>query len=106
MSNNAVFAALRRMGFASEEMSGHGFRAMARTVLDEVLHFRPDYIEHQLAHTVRDPNGWAYCRTSHPAERRKMMRRMGELSGQPESSASITPHAKISVKTSNKLFLL
>jgi integrase len=73
MSNNAVLSALRRMGFASEEMSGHGFRAMARTVLDEVLHFRPDYIEHQLAHTVRDPNGRAYNRTAHFIERRQMM---------------------------------
>jgi len=73
MSNNAVLSALRRMGFATEEMSGHGFRAMARTVLDEVLHFRPDYIEHQLAHAVKDPNGRAYNRTAHLTERRKMM---------------------------------
>jgi len=73
MSNNAVLSALRRMGYATEEMSGHGFRAMARTVLDEVLHFRPDYIEHQLAHAVKDPNGRAYNRTAHLAERRKMM---------------------------------
>jgi integrase len=73
MSNNAVLAALRRMGYTTDEMSGHGFRAMARTVLDEVLHFRPDYIEHQLAHAVRDPNGRAYNRTAHLAERRKMM---------------------------------
>lgn len=73
MSNNAVLAALRRMGFAKDEMSGHGFRAMARTILDEVLHFRPDFIEHQLAHAVKDPNGRAYNRTAHLAERRKMM---------------------------------
>jgi integrase len=73
MSNNAVLSALRRMGYGIEEMSGHGFRAMARTVLDEVLHFRPDYIEHQLAHAVKDPNGRAYNRTAHLAERRKMM---------------------------------
>jgi len=73
MSNNAVLSALRRMGYATDEMSGHGFRAMARTVLDEVLHFRPDYIEHQLAHAVKDPNGRAYNRTAHLAERHKMM---------------------------------
>ncbi|WEN15734.1 integrase arm-type DNA-binding domain-containing protein [Rhodanobacter sp. AS-Z3] len=73
MSENTVTAALRYMGFSNETMSGHGFRAMARTVLDEVLHFRPDYIEHQLAHAVRDPNGRAYNRTAHLAERRKMM---------------------------------
>ena len=73
MSNNAVLSALRRMGYATDEMSGHGFRAMARTVLDEVLHFRPDYIEHQLAHAVKDPNGRAYNRTAHLPERRAMM---------------------------------
>jgi len=73
MSDNAVLSALRRMGYTGDEMTGHGFRAMARTVLDEVLHFRPDFIEHQLAHTVRDPNGRAYNRTAHISERRKMI---------------------------------
>ena len=78
MSNNAVLAALRRMGFAKEEMSGHGFRAMARTVLDEVLGVRPDFIEHQLGHAVRDPNGRAYNRTAHLVERRKMMQQWAD----------------------------
>lgn len=73
MSDNAILAAMRRMGIPKDEMSGHGFRAMARTILDEVLGFRPDYIEHQLAHAVRDPNGRAYNRTAHLPERRKMM---------------------------------
>lgn len=73
MSDNAILAALRRMGIGKEEMSGHGFRAMARTILDEVLGYRPDFIEHQLAHAVRDPNGRAYNRTAHLPERRKMM---------------------------------
>ena len=73
MSDNAVLAALRRLGIGKEEMTGHGFRAMARTLLDEVLGFRPDFIEHQLAHAVRDPHGRAYNRTAHLPERRKMM---------------------------------
>ncbi len=73
MSDNAILAALRRMGINKEEMTGHGFRAMARTILDEALGFRPDYIEHQLAHSVRDPNGRAYNRTAHLIERKKMM---------------------------------
>ena len=73
MSEAAVNAALRRMGFDGDTITGHGFRAMARTILDEVLGFRPDYIEHQLAHAVRDPSGRAYNRTSHLVERRKMM---------------------------------
>ena len=73
MSNNTINVALRRMGFDKGTMTAHGFRAMARTILDEHLGFRPDYIEHQLAHAVRDPNGRAYNRTAHLAERRKMM---------------------------------
>lgn len=73
MSDNAVLAAMRRMDISKEEMSGHGFRAMARTILDEELKFRIDYIEHQLAHTVRDTHGRAYNRTAHLAERKKMM---------------------------------
>ncbi len=73
MSENAVTVALRTIGFDGATMSGHGFRAMARTILDEVLGFRPDFIEHQLAHAVRDPNGRAYNRTAHLPERKKMM---------------------------------
>ena len=73
MSEAAVLAALRRMGIDGDTMTGHGFRAMARTMLDEVLGFRPDYIEHQLAHAVRDPLGRAYNRTQHLPERTAMM---------------------------------
>ncbi|MGB9153201.1 MAG: integrase arm-type DNA-binding domain-containing protein [Alphaproteobacteria bacterium] len=78
MSDNAILTAMRRMGIGKDEMSGHGFRAMARTVLDEVLNIRPDYIEHQLAHAVRDPNGRAYNRTAHLPERRKMMQQWAD----------------------------
>jgi integrase len=78
MSDNAILAAMRRMGIPKEEMSGHGFRAAARTILDEVLGVRPDLIEHQLAHAVRDPNGRAYNRTAHLPERRKMMQRWAD----------------------------
>jgi len=46
MSNNAILAVLRYMGYPKDKMSGHGFRATARTLLDEVLQVRPDYIEH------------------------------------------------------------
>jgi integrase len=74
MSDNTVNAALRRLGYDTKtEMTGHGFRAMARTILDEVLHVRPEIVEHQLAHAVRDPLGRAYNRTTHLPERRKMM---------------------------------
>lgn len=54
MSENAVLAAMRRLGIGKEEMTGHGFRAVARTFLDETLGFRADFIEHQIAHAVRD----------------------------------------------------
>lgn len=78
MSDNAILAAMRRMGIPKDEMSGHGFRAMARTILDEVLGVRPDLIEHQLAHTVKDPNGRAYNRTSFLPERREMMQQWAD----------------------------
>src|SRR5690606_33679158 len=73
MSDNAILAAMRRMDIEKEEMTGHGFRAAARTILDEHLGFRPDIIEHQLAHAVRDTNGRAYNRTKHLEDRKKMM---------------------------------
>jgi hypothetical protein len=78
MSDNAILAAMRRAGIDKDEMTGHGFRAVARTILDEVLGVRPDYIEHQLAHAVRDPNGRAYNRTAHLPERRKMMQQCAD----------------------------
>jgi integrase len=78
MSNMALLAALRRIGYTKEQMTPHGFRAMARTLLDEVLQIRPDFIEHQLAHAVRDPNGRAYNRTAHLVERRRMMQRWAD----------------------------
>lgn len=73
LSDNAINAGLRRLGFEKTEITAHGFRATARTILDEVLGFRPDIIEHQLAHAVRDPLGRAYNRTSHLADRKIMM---------------------------------
>lgn len=73
MSENAVLAGLRSLGIEKEEMTGHGWRATARTLLDEVLGFRPELIEHQLAHVVKDPLGRAYNRTAHLEQRREMM---------------------------------
>ena len=91
MSNNAVLAALRRMGYEKDEMTGHGFRAMARTILDEVLQVRPDFIEHQLAHAVRDPNGRAYNRTAHLVERRKMMQQWADYLDRLKAGATVIP---------------
>lgn len=78
MSENALTAALRRIGYANGEVTVHGFRATARTLLDEVLDFRPDYIEHQLAHQVRDANGRAYNRTTFLEQRRAMLQRWAD----------------------------
>lgn len=91
MSENTVNAALRNLGFDGETITGHGFRAMARTVLDEVLGFRPDYIEHQLAHAVRDPLGRAYNRTAHLAERKKMMQAWADYLDELRVEAKVVP---------------
>ena len=91
MSNNAINAALRRMGFEKDTMTGHGFRAMARTILDEVLQAKPELIEHQLAHAVRDPNGRAYNRTAHLAERRKMMQLWADYLDGLKQGARVLP---------------
>jgi integrase len=91
MSDNAINAAFRRMGIAKDEMSGHGFRAMARTNLDEVLGVRPDLIEHQLAHAVKDANGRAYNRTSHLPERRKMMQQWADYLDKLRNGAEVIP---------------
>lgn len=73
MSSNAVLAAMRRVGIDKDEMSGHGFRAMARTVLAEVHSFPAEVVELQLAHAVRDPLGRAYNRTQYLKQRVQMM---------------------------------
>lgn len=91
MSDNAILGALRRMGFGQDEMTGHGFRALARTILDEVLGVRVDLIEHQLAHAVRDPNGRAYNRTAHLAERRKLMQMWSDYLDRLKAGADVIP---------------
>lgn len=78
MSNNAILAALRSMGYGREEMTGHGFRAIARTLLDEVLGAPIELIEHQLAHQVRDVHGRAYNRTKHIPQRMEMMQKWAD----------------------------
>src|SRR5690606_36342181 len=63
VSDGTVNKALRNLGYTKYQMTAHGFRAMARTLLDEVLEFPPHLIEQQISHTVRDPLGRAYNRT-------------------------------------------
>jgi integrase len=72
MSENTINAALRRLGYSSEEQTGHGFRSMASTLLNE-QGFPPDVIELQLAHTERNKVRAAYNKAQRLPERRKMM---------------------------------
>jgi len=90
MSEAAVNAALRRMGYDTKtEITGHGFRAMARTILHEELHFKPEVIEHQLAHKVPDALGSAYNRTKFLAERRTMMQQWSDYLDKLKAGAEV-----------------
>ena len=87
MSENAVRVALRNLGYDNSAMTAHGFRAMARTLLDEALGYRLEWIEHQLAHNVRDPLGRAYNRTKHLEQRREMMQRWADYLDELKTAA-------------------
>ena len=91
MSENTINAALRGMGYAKDVHSAHGFRAMARTILDEVMAERVDLIEHQLAHAVKDANGRAYNRTTHLPARREMMQRWADYLDKLRIGAEVIP---------------
>jgi len=74
ISDMTINRALQSMGYdTKDEMTGHGFRAMARTLIAEELHYAPEVIEHQLAHSVPDALGTAYNRTKYLKERKAMM---------------------------------
>ena len=87
LSENAVRVALRTMGYDNETMMPHGFRAMARTIMDEVLNYRVEWIEHQLAHAVKDANGRAYNRTAHLPQRKEMMQGWADYLGHLKAQA-------------------
>ena len=91
MSENTINAALRGMGYSKEVHTAHGFRAMARTIMDEVLGERVDLIEHQLAHTVKDANGRAYNRTAHLPARRVMMQHWADYLDKLRIGADVIP---------------
>lgn len=78
MSDNGVRTALRALGYSNDQITPHGFRSIARTMLDEELGFRVDWIEQQLAHAVKDTNGRAYNRTTHLPQRIEMMQAWAE----------------------------
>ena len=91
MSENTINAALRAMGFPADEVTGHGFRATARTMLHERLGFDPNVIEAQLAHSVRDSLGRAYNRTEFVEQRRKMLQAWADYLDQLRLGASVVP---------------
>ena len=95
MSDNTINASFRRMGFDGETIVGHGFRATARTILDEILGFRPDLIEHQLSHSVKDPNGRAYNRTAFITQRKEMMQAWADYLDGLKAGAKILPFKRI-----------
>ena len=89
MSENTINGALRALGYDGSVQTAHGFRATARTILDEVLGERVDLIEHQLAHAVKDANGQAYNRTAHLPARRKMMQRWADYLGKLKAGCDV-----------------
>jgi integrase len=91
MSENTINSALHAMGIPREAHTAHGFRAMARTIMDEVLDERVDLIEHQLAHQVKDANGRAYNRTAHLPARRDMMQRWSDYLDKIRIGADVIP---------------
>lgn len=91
MSENTLNACLRAMGYSNEVHTAHGFRATARTIMDEVLGERVDLIEHQLAHAVKDANGRAYNRTAHLPARRDMMQRWSDHLDRLRKGADVVP---------------
>ena len=91
MSENTINGAVRAMGYSKEVHTAHGFRATARTIMDEVLGERVDLIEHQLAHAVKDANRRAYNRTAHLPARREMMQRWADYLDKLRIGADVIP---------------
>jgi len=92
MSDAAINAALRRMGYdTKKDITGHGFRAMARTILHQEIGIAPEVIEHQLAHSVPDALGTAYNRTKFIEQRRKMMQQWADYLDKLKAGAEVRP---------------
>jgi len=91
MSENTVRGALRRMGYGNDDMTAHGFRATARTMIAERLGIAPEVIEAQLAHTVADALGRAYNRTQYLDQRRHMMAKWADYLDTLRNGAQVLP---------------
>jgi len=91
MSENGVLSALRRMGFEKDEVSGHGFRATARTIMVERMDIDAAIVEAQLAHAVKDSLGRAYNRTEFVEQRRQMMQTWADYLDKLRLGAEVLP---------------
>jgi integrase len=91
MSDNTVRSALRRLGYGNDDMTAHGFRAMARTMMAERLSIAPEVIEAQLAHAVPDALGRAYNRTQYLEQRRTMMSQWADYLDRLRKGADVLP---------------
>ena len=91
LSDNGVLSALRRMGFGKDEMTGHGFRATARTITVERLGIAPEVVEAQLAHAVGDALGRAYNRTTFAEQRRELMTKWADYLDTLRNGAQVLP---------------
>ena len=92
MSDAAINAALKRLGYDTQtQITGHGFRAMARTILHERLNIDPHIIEHQLAHKVPDALGAAYNRTKFIEQRKAMMQQWADYLDELKAGAKVIP---------------
>ena len=90
MSAAAINAALKRMGYDTQkDITSHGFRAMARTILHERLNVDPYIIEHQLAHKVPDALGAAYNRTKFIEQRTAMMQTWADYLDELKAGAKV-----------------
>lgn len=95
MSESAVNAALKRLGYDTKtEITGHGFRAMARTILHEKLNIDPHVIEHQLSHAVPDALGTAYNRTKFIDQRVEMMQIWADYLDELKADGKVIPFNK------------
>lgn len=92
MSENAINAALRNMGYDTQaEITGHGFRAIAQTLGEQELGLDPKHIERQLAHSVANPLGTAYERAQFLKDRKVMMQKWADYMDELKAGAKIIP---------------
>lgn len=91
MCRDTIRYAIRNMGYDSDTMSGHGFRATARTLLEDQLGYDPKTAERQLAHKGNDPHKGAYDRTKHLAKRREMLQAWADYLDSLKAGAQVIP---------------